>query len=97
MVTCALDGCKKRFRKDKRGVKKYCQAKCRQRANSKRRVERIKELRKTDPEFRDKMRAYQNQYMKKYLKIPANYERHKKYVNNYQRRRREQERSERNE
>jgi hypothetical protein len=38
MVTCALDGCKKRFRKDKRGVKKYCNIKCRQRANSKRRV-----------------------------------------------------------
>jgi len=97
MVTCALDGCKTRFKKDKRGVKKYCSGKCRQRASSKRRVERIKELRKTDPEFRDKMRAYQNQYMKKYLKIPANYEKHKKYVNNYQRRRREQERSERNE
>ena len=97
MVTCALDGCKTRFRKDKRGVKKYSNAKCQQKANSKRRVERIKELRKTDPEFRDKMRAYQNQYMKKYLKIPANHERHKEYVRNYQRRRREQERSERNE
>ena len=96
MVTCALDGCKTRFKKDKRGIKKYCKAKCRQRANQKRRVERIKELRKTDPEFRDKMRAYQNQYMKKYLKIPANYERHKKYVRDYCRRRREQERSERN-
>ena len=98
MVTCALKGCNVRWKKaDKRSNQKYCCFKHKCRANSIKQNEVIKNLRKTDPEFREKQRVYQNQYMKKYLQIPENYEKHKEYMRRYQRRIRAERKGEKNE